>query len=136
MEHERALSLYAMLLARGPPPPPPPLPPAAAPAAPAAPARAQPAAAHPPAAAAAAAAAKKAPPPLPEKVEEAPRLRRPALTGVRRPQPGARNLLVTSALPYVNNVPHLGNIIGCVLSADVYARYARARLERALRQRH
>jgi len=33
--------------------------------------------------------------------------------------------LITSALPYVNNVPHLGNIIGCVLSADVYARYAR-----------
>ena len=27
-----------------------------------------------------------------------------------------------SALPYVNNVPHLGNVIGCVLSADVYAR--------------
>merc|ERR1719443_2715649 len=38
-----------------------------------------------------------------------------------------RNVLVTSALPYVNNVPHLGNIIGCVLSADVYARFARAR---------
>ena len=36
-----------------------------------------------------------------------------------------RNILITSALPYVNNVPHLGNIIGCVLSADVYARYAR-----------
>ena len=36
-------------------------------------------------------------------------------------------MLVTSALPYVNNVPHLGNIIGCVLSADVYARFARAR---------
>ena len=34
--------------------------------------------------------------------------------------------LITSALPYVNNVPHLGNIIGCVLSADVYARYCRA----------
>jgi methionyl-tRNA synthetase len=34
---------------------------------------------------------------------------------------------VTSALPYVNNVPHLGNIIGCVLSADCYARYARSR---------
>ena len=33
--------------------------------------------------------------------------------------------LITSALPYVNNVPHLGNIIGCVLSADVYARYCR-----------
>jgi methionyl-tRNA synthetase len=33
--------------------------------------------------------------------------------------------LITSALPYVNNVPHLGNIIGCVLSADVYARICR-----------
>ena len=31
--------------------------------------------------------------------------------------------MITSALPYVNNVPHLGNIIGCVLSADVYARF-------------
>lgn len=35
--------------------------------------------------------------------------------------------LITSALPYVNNVPHLGNIIGCVLSADVYARFCRMR---------
>lgn len=34
--------------------------------------------------------------------------------------------LITSALPYVNNAPHLGNIIGCVLSADAYARYCRA----------
>ena len=34
-------------------------------------------------------------------------------------------ILITSALPYVNNIPHLGNIIGCVLSADVYARYQR-----------
>jgi methionyl-tRNA synthetase len=33
--------------------------------------------------------------------------------------------LITSALPYVNNVPHLGNIIGCVLSADVFYRYCR-----------
>ena len=41
------------------------------------------------------------------------------------PQAGKRNILITSALPYVNNVPHLGNIIGCVLSADVYARYCR-----------
>ncbi|XP_071960826.1 methionine--tRNA ligase, cytoplasmic-like [Antedon mediterranea] len=38
-----------------------------------------------------------------------------------------RNVLITSALPYVNNVPHLGNIIGCVLSADVYARFCRLR---------
>lgn len=35
--------------------------------------------------------------------------------------------LITSALPYVNNVPHLGNIIGCVLSADVYARFCRSK---------
>jgi methionyl-tRNA synthetase len=38
-----------------------------------------------------------------------------------------RKILITSALPYVNNVPHLGNIIGCVLSADVFARYCKAR---------
>ena len=36
-----------------------------------------------------------------------------------------KNVLITSALPYVNNVPHLGNLIGCVLSADVYARFCR-----------
>jgi methionyl-tRNA synthetase len=34
--------------------------------------------------------------------------------------------LITSALPYVNNVPHLGNIIQ-VLSADVFARFCRSR---------
>ena len=39
------------------------------------------------------------------------------------PVSGERNVLITSALPYVNNVPHLGNIIGCVLSADVFARW-------------
>ncbi|KLU88622.1 methionyl-tRNA synthetase [Magnaporthiopsis poae ATCC 64411] len=43
------------------------------------------------------------------------------------PLPGKENILVTSALPYVNNVPHLGNIIGSVLSADVFARFCRAR---------
>lgn len=36
-----------------------------------------------------------------------------------------KKILITSALPYVNNVPHLGNIIGCVLSADVFAKYCR-----------
>eukprot|EP00887_Chlorella_sp_A99_P004349 scaffold15.g4349.t1 len=50
-----------------------------------------------------------------------------AAAAPRLPVPGQRNVLITSALPYVNNVPHLGNIIGCVLSADVYARYCRAR---------
>ncbi|KAI0879028.1 methionyl-tRNA synthetase [Hypoxylon argillaceum] len=43
------------------------------------------------------------------------------------PEPGKRNVLVTSALPYVNNIPHLGNIIGSVLSGDVFARYCRGR---------
>ncbi|KNA03370.1 hypothetical protein SOVF_209870 [Spinacia oleracea] len=43
------------------------------------------------------------------------------------PIEGERNVLVTSALPYVNNVPHLGNIIGSVLSADVFARFCRLR---------
>lgn len=43
--------------------------------------------------------------------------------GGRLPVPGERNILITSALPYVNNVPHLGNIIGSVLSADAFSRY-------------
>ena len=45
--------------------------------------------------------------------------------GLILPSTEQRNVLITSALPYVNNVPHLGNIIGCVLSADVFARYSR-----------
>ncbi|XP_075077637.1 methionine--tRNA ligase, cytoplasmic [Nicotiana tabacum] len=48
-------------------------------------------------------------------------------TTPKLPIPGKRNILITSALPYVNNVPHLGNIIGSVLSADVFARYCRLR---------
>ena len=38
--------------------------------------------------------------------------------------PMKKKRLVTSALPYVNNIPHLGNLIQ-VLSADVFARYCR-----------
>lgn len=34
-----------------------------------------------------------------------------------------KKVLVTSALPYVNNIPHLGNIVGSTLSADVYTRF-------------
>ncbi|KAI8393959.1 tRNA synthetases class I (M)-domain-containing protein [Radiomyces spectabilis] len=45
----------------------------------------------------------------------------------KEPKEGERNILITSALPYVNNIPHLGNIVGSTLSADVYARYCRAR---------
>lgn len=43
------------------------------------------------------------------------------------PKEGQRNILITSALPYVNNHPHLGNIVGSVLSADVFARFSRLR---------
>ncbi|XP_067686292.1 methionine--tRNA ligase, cytoplasmic-like isoform X2 [Haliotis asinina] len=43
------------------------------------------------------------------------------------PCEGEKNIFITSALPYVNNVPHLGNIIGCVLSGDVFSRFCRLR---------
>jgi len=36
-------------------------------------------------------------------------------------------IFVASAWPYVNAVPHLGNLIGSILSADVFARYARVK---------
>ncbi|MEM1625935.1 MAG: methionine--tRNA ligase [Sulfolobaceae archaeon] len=39
-------------------------------------------------------------------------------------------ILVASAWPYVNSVPHLGNLIGSMLSADVFARYARLKYGR------
>ena len=35
--------------------------------------------------------------------------------------------LVTSALPYINGVKHLGNLVGSMLPADVYARFRRAK---------
>ncbi|MFP4045716.1 MAG: methionine--tRNA ligase [Candidatus Aenigmatarchaeota archaeon] len=34
-------------------------------------------------------------------------------------------VLITSALPYIHGIPHLGNIIGSVLPADVYYRFQR-----------
>ncbi len=33
--------------------------------------------------------------------------------------------LVTSALPYINGIKHLGNLVGSLLPADVYARFLR-----------
>lgn len=33
--------------------------------------------------------------------------------------------VVTSAWPYINTVPHLGNLVGSILSADVFARFLR-----------
>ena len=40
--------------------------------------------------------------------------------------------LITSALPYINGVKHLGNLIGSMLPSDVYARFLRARGEEVL----
>ena len=34
-------------------------------------------------------------------------------------------ILVTSALPYINGIPHLGHMAGCLLPSDVYARFKR-----------
>ena len=36
-------------------------------------------------------------------------------------------ILITSALPYINGIKHLGNLIGSQLPSDAYARYMRAR---------
>ena len=35
--------------------------------------------------------------------------------------------LITSALPYINGIKHLGNLVGSQLPADLFARYMRAR---------
>ncbi len=35
--------------------------------------------------------------------------------------------LITSAIPYINGIKHLGNLVGSQLPADLYARYCRAR---------
>ena len=34
-------------------------------------------------------------------------------------------ILITSALPYINGIKHLGNLVGSMLPADVYARFKR-----------
>ena len=36
-----------------------------------------------------------------------------------------RRILITSALPYINGIKHLGNLAGSMLPADVYARFQR-----------
>ena len=36
-------------------------------------------------------------------------------------------ILITSALPYINGIKHLGNMAGSMLPADVYARFQRTR---------
>ena len=49
-------------------------------------------------------------------------------------QPGASlsRHLITSALPYIDGVKHLGNLVGSMLPADVYARYLRSGGEEVL----
>ena len=36
-------------------------------------------------------------------------------------------ILITSAIPYINGIKHLGNLVGSQLPADLFARYMRAR---------
>ena len=36
-------------------------------------------------------------------------------------------VLITSAIPYINGIKHLGNLVGSQLPADLYARYNRSR---------
>ncbi|HLP80195.1 MAG TPA: methionine--tRNA ligase [Acidobacteriota bacterium] len=42
------------------------------------------------------------------------------------PKNASKKILVTSALPYVNNIPHLGNMM-CIISGDVYTRFLRSK---------
>jgi len=46
--------------------------------------------------------------------------------------PSDHRYLVTSALPYINGIKHLGNLVGSMLPADVYVRYLRQRGREAL----
>ena len=38
-----------------------------------------------------------------------------------------KRILITSAIPYINGIKHLGNLVGSQLPADLFARYHRAR---------
>jgi methionyl-tRNA synthetase len=40
---------------------------------------------------------------------------------------GKEKWVITSAWPYAYGIPHLGNLVGSVLSADVFARYLRSK---------
>ena len=41
------------------------------------------------------------------------------------PDQKTQRILVTSALPYINGVKHMGNLAGSMLPADVYSRAMR-----------
>ena len=40
--------------------------------------------------------------------------------------------LITSAIPYINGIKHLGNLVGSQLPADLYARWCRLRGDEVL----
>ena len=42
------------------------------------------------------------------------------------PDSSVSRVLITSALPYINGVKHLGNLVGSMLPADIYGRFQRA----------
>ena len=48
------------------------------------------------------------------------------------PRTATGRTLVTSAIPYINGIKHLGNLVGSQLPADLYARYRRARGDEVL----
>jgi methionyl-tRNA synthetase len=43
-----------------------------------------------------------------------------------------KSYLITSALPYINGVKHLGNLVGSILPADVYSRFLRQQGKKVL----
>lgn len=49
----------------------------------------------------------------------------------KNPKRKKQKIIVTSALPYVNNVPHLGTLV-CLVSADAYTRFLRLRGENVI----
>ena len=50
------------------------------------------------------------------------------MPGERKP----KRWLITSALPYVNNRPHLGHLVGCILPGDIFTRYLKLKGENAI----
>ena len=50
----------------------------------------------------------------------------PVITSLHK-RPDMERILITSALPYINGIKHLGTLVGSMLSADVFARFKKAR---------
>src|SRR5689334_11025575 len=50
----------------------------------------------------------------------------PYMGAFLEPGPSMPRILITSALPYINGIKHLGNLAGSMMPADVYARFKRA----------